>query len=674
MKKVLTISITALLLLIICAVGGGYWLLQSSYLTNITNYLLQQYRIPVSVAQAEYDFPTHLTFKGIETDKLQQTPLYIERAEIWFNSNTIAKRRPVIDSILLNGVDLQHGIPDLPKLSGIELHQLAITNLNYAAADLVVRESSIQIKNPQFINPEQVIPFGTIQFSAEQIERKQETFDEILIDIDYKEHNSTLYGASFRWRDADISGQAEQYEQGWSLVNVTIDKLYLADEEWQNVTSNEWSLLGPAIYHINSLDILNSTLNTADFQISNGNLSLENITLGQDGWHQDKGYISFNADSFTYKHHRFIEPAFKSDLSNKLITVNDLHFEFEQGLIQTTIELAPDSLYLKQLNIDGVKWIYESDKDFSFINHYLSQLKHFAIDHLKIRRSQFIQLATQPNWQLSGLSVDGKDLLITREAQLGLWQGSLVISANNASYNQLLSSQPLISMTSDNNVWVGEAFVPLENGLITATTDFHFSQPSQPWRIEASIDGLPVELFTSHLTLPIELEAIAELQMSLSGLGGDRLMLNHSLSGQVAGSLRDSVLLQGKESVPFESSDFSLTADRGRITIEPVIIETKRKVEPEKEIKIKREPETEREDRASHLDDTLSRTNNEELLPGYFYGSVDLLKQERSEIILKLNSGCFEHTFDLFNRSEKVERFCDESSLNHSKPYHSKPW
>ncbi len=642
MKKVLAIFVTILLLIIIAAVAGGYWLLQSTYVTNIANYLLKQHlSTPVSVYEAKYHFPNHLILEGVEVEKLQQQPIYIEQIELWFNSDTITKRSPVIDSILINGISLQNGIPELPRLNGIELHQLAIAYLDYSDDDLIVRNSSIQIKNPQFIRQDQIIPFGVIQFSAEQIYWQQEAFNQVLIDIDYKEQDSTLYGASFEWRNANISGQAEQYKQGWSLVNVTIDKLNLSHDEWQNVTSEGWSLLSTTVHHINSLDILNSTLSGTEFQISNANLSLENIMLRQDIWHQNEGYISFNAESLDYQNHRIIEPAFESDLNNERISVNDLHFEFEQGLIQTTAKVTPASLSLQQLNINGVKWIYESDKDFSFIRHYLSQLKHLAIDDLKVRHSQFIQLARQPNWQVSGLSIDGKALTVIKQTELGLWQGTANISADNASYKQLLSSQPLISMASHNGVWtLNEAFIPLERGLITASADFHFSEPSQPWRVETSVYGLPVELFTASLSLPLEVEAIAELQASLNGLGGDSLMLKHSLSGQVVGSLRDSVLLQKQQKnsagfVPLESFDFSFTADRGRIVIDPVAIEAKSVV-------------------------ANFHNSDEKALSGHFYGYVDLLNKQESEIILKLKRGCSEETFDLFNHNQKTERFCDE--------------
>ncbi len=640
MRKVLTIFVAILLLMMLVTIAGGYWLLQSAYLTNITNYLLKQYiSTPISIYQVKYDYPNYLLLEGVEIE--QQQPIYIEKTEIWFNSDTITKRHPVIDSVLLNGMSLQHGMPELPQLNHVELHQLAIDNLDYSDNNLIVRGARIQIENPELINQEQIIPFGTIQFSAEQIYWQQEAFNQILIDIDYKKHDSTLYGASFEWRDARFSGQAEQYKQGWSLINVTIDKLNLSNEQWLRIKNGNWSLLSDNIYHINNLDMLNSTLSSSEFQISNGHLSLENISLRQDFWHQNKGYISFSADSFSYQNHRIIDPAFKSNLNNNLINVSDLHFEFEQGLVQASVEISPDSLALQQLNINGVKWIYESDKDFSFIHHYLSQLEQLTIEHLKIRHSQFIQLAHQPNWQISGLSADGKALTIIQKAKLGLWQGSANISADNVSYKQLLSSQPLINMSSHNGIWtLNEAFIPLERGLITATADFHFSHPSQPWRVEASVDGLPIELLTPALSLPVEIEAIAELQASLTGLGSDSLMLNHSFSGQMVGSLRHLKLFQNQkleksdsDFIPLENTRFSLTADRGRIVIDPVVIKAQKR-----------------------------RTNlhNKDTLSGRFYGYVDLLNEPESEILLKLNHGCSAHTFDFFNHSQKTENLCDK--------------
>ncbi|MCZ8497582.1 hypothetical protein O9929_00415 [Vibrio lentus] len=79
-----------------------------------------------------------------------------------------------------------------------------------------------------------------IQLSASQLYwLKGEAFDNLLIDLDLKRVTAP-YGASFDWRGAKISGQAEQYKHDWSLVNITIDGLRLNEKQTQSLLSKKW--------------------------------------------------------------------------------------------------------------------------------------------------------------------------------------------------------------------------------------------------------------------------------------------------------------------------------------------------------------------------------------------------------------------------------------------------
>jgi hypothetical protein len=184
-------------------------------------------------------------------------------------------------------------------------------------------------------------------------------------------------------------------------------------------------------------------------------------------------------------------------------------------------------------------------------------------------------------------------------------------------------------MQSSNGVWqLNEAFIPLEKGLIDATATYTLSKPSQPWRLEAFVDGVPIQAFSKWLPLPAKTEAIAEFQLGLQGLGGDDLMLRHSLTGQLVGSLRESVLIKDTErdivqDKRFETSEISLSADRGRITLHPVTIEGK-------------------------------------AISGKLEGTIDLVQEGKNQLTLLLNNDCTEHTFDLLTNGHKMVNSCSQ--------------
>ncbi len=398
-------------------------------------------------------------------------------------------------------------------------------------------------------------------------------------------------------------------------------------KQQDEIEPSDWSFLVDKITHFNSLDILGSSIETPNFQITNGDFSVENLSLLNGVWQQKDGYISFSAESIHYLDHLWLEPAFESYFDNNLISIEALSFEFEKGLVKMVGELTPHSVYLKNLDIDGIKWFYELPEDTLVIKNYFNSLDQLLIDDVKIRRSQFVQIAHQPNWQFSGLSVDGKHLALIKQNRVGLWDGQVSVTANNASFKSLLTSQPIITMQSREGIWqLNEAFIPLENGLIEATASYSLSQPSQPWRLEAFADGLPIDLFSDWVSLPVDIEATAEFQIGLNGLGGDALMLKHSLTGQLVGSLRDAFLLQDIESdqpeiIPFESSEFSISADRGRIDIAPILINGNR-------------------------------------ITGRLRGNVDLVQTDDNSISLELTDGCIKQSFELINGTRQEKNTC----------------
>lgn len=134
-----------------------------------------------------------------------------------------------------------------------------------------------------------------IQLAADQITIDGEAFNQVLVDANYQAQDSTVYGFSFNWRNSPISGQAEQYPQGWSLINVTLSRLNLNLDEWRH--HSLWQKIAPSIYYINSLDLLNSQLTLNGVAWENLNLSVEDYDLRHSLWQQQQAYLSLNADS-----------------------------------------------------------------------------------------------------------------------------------------------------------------------------------------------------------------------------------------------------------------------------------------------------------------------------------------------------------------------------------------
>lgn len=570
MKKLLAlgIGVIALLLTLTLVVFG---VMHTRYFTPSAQWLTQQlWPDKLSFSELDYEYPAHFTLHNVSIETKEQ-PLSFSKVDIWLNEKLIKQDKLVIDSLLLDGANFSQGLPSSDFLQNLQLNQLALHNVDFSHQGVIARGVNLQVKHPQWRDHEQLLPYGELQLSADQFYWDGEAFDKVLIDADYKTNDSTVYGASFKWRGADFSGQAEQFASGWSLINTTISHLKLP-ESLSSTADKLWQQAIKYITHINSLDILNSQITVAGFELENTAASLENFSLTQPVWQQDKGYLSLNADSISWKGLQWVEPSIKLDFSDQAISISDFSTEVLQGSVRLSGTVTPTSIHLKQFNARGIKWFAETQQDLAWIPAQWPQLNELAIDSLAINNLQLIQLINKPFWQLSGLTIEGSDTQLVKNAQWGLWDGKLSVSANSASIGELVSTQGVIEMHSDNGKWqLDRAFIPLEKGYLEANATWDFTQPSAPWSLTAHADGLPFPVINHFVQLPVKIDAITEFDINAEGLAGDYSMLSHSITGELNGSMRDGIMvLKTPDSLvvqPFDVDNLKLTADRGRISL-----------------------------------------------------------------------------------------------------------
>ncbi|EPY1012515.1 AsmA family protein [Vibrio vulnificus] len=572
MKKAL-ISV-ALLLIVIALIPISILVsLQTRYASQVFNQLSQFSGLGMQAESVHYQYPDHFSFKNVSFTHNEVS--YVEQLEIWLSPELYANGRVQVASVLLDGLSLQTGLSRSPKTfvpSTVQIHQLAISNLDYADNQLSARGIKFQVKQPQWQRSDQFIPFGEIQFSAEQLYWQGEAFNQPLLDIDYKPQDSTLYGLSLSWRGAKVSGQAEQYPQGWSLVNVTVESLDLSQQQLTSILAKPWKRFGSQITHINSLDILRSSLALEDYRLINFELSSENLTLPFSLWQQQQGLISFSAESVQDQHNVWVEPRIKLTLAPNTINVEEASAQWQQGNLLFSGTIKPDAIALDQLMVNNVKWAAEQPGEGAWLWQWLENASYVSVERLNIERSQFIQLIRQPYWQLSGLNIDGEKLRLKQEQQLGLWQGKLRATAANASYQDILSSHPLVEMHSDDGLWqLDRLFAPLKQGYIEAYGQLQLNSLSKPWQATLNADGLPMGLLLSQLPLPFDLNAISSIDVSATGLGGDWAMFSHSLTGGVHARLHEAYTPFDEGNIlPLQVSEISLSMERGKLTLAPV--------------------------------------------------------------------------------------------------------
>ena len=569
MKKLLAFVFSCLIILLL---SGAilFGLINTSYVTPIAQWSINLFwPNKIQFQRAEYDYPFHLRLFQ-PTVQLGYQPITFAQMDIWLNQHPYYAGKWHIDSILLDGANITAPLPSIDWSQTVMLHQLAMHNINLDEDDYQIEGLSLQVKNPQWNMPQQKIPFGELQLSAKTLHWQGEQFDQLLIDADYKQQDSTIYGFSFAWRSGQISGQAEQYPAGWSLVNVTVNHLDLSKSVSNQLQYKIQSLPTNLINHINSLDVLNSNISWQGIELINTDLSLEDVQLGSP-WPYSGG-VSAHADTLTWHGLQWVDPNLTLNFSPQTIRVSDFSAGFWQGNIQLSGDISPTDVHLTNLSAQGLKWYGEHQSDWQDLPLTIPNWRSLTIDHLSLDNVQLIQLAKQPFWQLTGLNIEGKNVQFMQNNQLGLWNGSLKLSANSASIGDTRTSQAILEMNSNDGIWqLSRAFLPFEHGYLDANAQWNFKQHSGPWQLNLHTDSVPIGILNQFVNLPFKFEAVADTDMQLSGLGGSTAVIQHTLNGKVSANLREGTLLLKYDNhtiaQPFELSKLQLTADRGRITI-----------------------------------------------------------------------------------------------------------
>jgi hypothetical protein len=634
--KVLVFFIITLALL----VGGGIGLLQTSYASPWAIQLVQRIIPQVhSIQSFSYHYPLHLSFTGVELTESEEELITVDSIDIWLHSNSFIDIQPQFESVRLSGISLQNGIPDnlvnQASQSNVLLHQFAITALDYAANDTIIRDLSAQIKKPRLLKIDDTYRLqGELQASLAQLYWQGEAFDNVVLDADLanEQFESKIYGLSFDWRNAFISTQAEQSRKGWRVINGYIKNLHLTEDSMATLENHALFPLLANISEVNSLDLNRFSMESHTASIINAEGSIHNLALPLELSTQSSASITFEAESLTWSKQRWLEPFVEIDVDSQSIFVHSLSALFEDGEVMLRGELTPEVIHLHHLSVNGSKWIVEQDDQLEWLTHLLK--RPLKIDSLDIKQSQMINLVNEPKWQISGVNVEGKALELIKyrdrsnSPQLGLWNGALHLSASTFNYGPLFSTSPWIKTTTNSGQWIlEESFIPLEHGLIEATASMDLSQVSQPWRIDIESYGVPAAMLLDRLDIPLQWNGLADFTIQATGLAGDEKALNHSLSGQFDLEFRElsvaTPLASTEQSFPMSVSPVEVLADRGRVEVKPV-------------------------------------TMSSDWIEGQLSGKLDLVEKKQETILLEMSGECFSLKRDVINQKSSIALNCVE--------------
>ncbi len=563
----LWVAVLALGLLSVLIVFGA---LHTQYAKPIITYALQKILdIKVDSETISYHYPNRIDFLNARFSKTELQPISVNKLSVWLSLPTSTSQLLNINELFVSGANLSELPLDFDSLAGYQINNIALDHVDYSGHNVIVNDLQLQLRNLK-IGASIEKTKADFQVRASQLYYQGQAIDDLLVDGSMAGSDSTIYGASFSWQDAQITTQAQIENGRWSLVNATINKLKIDVSE---LNKGPLSTVTSVVGHINSLDVLNADITYQGAHAENVSASLENIDLTRSIWTQKQAYLSLDADKLQWQQFDFIEPTLELSFSPNRLDIKDLDTNLEQGRIQIAGTLTPNSIALNKVDLDGIKY-YQEQVGHSltdlFTHLHLSDLRQFSIDSLNINRSQWIQLARKPYWQVTGLNLQAEDLLIKKDYRWGFWQGNAIASINSASIDNTIATQVALETKSTHGKWqLSRLFIPYDQGYISASAELNFAAPSQPLQISAEAYSAPIELL-NYLTdnKKIQISGRADMALSINALTADKLSLQHTLSGSLEANFYNTQF-STDESDPTDISisPLKLNADRGQLTL-----------------------------------------------------------------------------------------------------------
>ncbi|WP_105903645.1 AsmA family protein [Vibrio gangliei] len=623
MRKLLAI-VVGLLSLVVIALSASYSALHTKYAAQVVNTALEYvYDGQVQVRGVTYSYqePHHIQLDGVLIKRQDNSSTLIEQMDIWLGDQIWAENKIQIDNVVIDGVKLQSGWPKMTLPRYMQLNQLSIANIDFANQGWVARDVNIQIKQPKHRDAPLLPFYGEIQLSADQLYWQGEALDKVYLDVDITPTHTTFYDIRFQWRQGQFAAQAtkKQTETEWQLPRVSITGLRLQQNDLDSISKASLNWFDHIPMLIDDLTISESSIETSLLSANNIKLNANDLRLPLQVWQQRDTSVFATADNMSLLGQAIQSPAMDISLQPDTVNIRDISLEMLQGNLHLQGTLTPTSLNLAQLNINNMKW-FPTPETKQHVADYLQQLENIEAKMVTINNVQFIDLTTTPAKQASGLSIEGDNIEIKKDKHWGLWRGKLTVSASNATYDNVTSKNPIVSMHSkEGHFWLDKLFIPLENGLVKGTADMAFNQTSQPWNVNLEASGIPLRFFSRWFDLPLHLDGITDFTVKGEGLYGDELIFNHSVTGKLDASVtratseddfqtlwlrnqgikveplvppQDETSLsteqdakenakaksqanQKKDAQPVTISDIHLVADRGRLSLKPFSIDGK---------------------------------------------------------------------------------------------------
>lgn len=540
-KVLLTVLLLLVLSIVLC-----YVLLQTSWAAGWLSRWVSdnsEYRLSLGKIDHSWSQPGQVSFSDVTLGRANQPPfLAAQHALFGLSWRQLTEPRHFLSLNLQNGrLILSNSQSPLP----LQADTLQLTNMALDTT-LEPKNSAAQWK----IAGQQVtgglVPWlpqpgnslgenAQFQFSAGALTINGITAQQLYLQGSIQKNALTLTNFGADIAQGELTGNASQAADGSWLV----DRLRLSNIRLQTLASvndvwNTFLQLPPIT--LKRFDLIDARVEGKNWAFNDLDLTLKNITFKQGDWQTEDGELSFNAGDIIKGNIHLIDPIATFALSPAGVAINQFSTRWQDGLLRTQGNWARDThrLQLDELTMVALVYTLPADWKQQWQQTLPNWLSEVYVGKLSANRNLLIDINPDFPFQITSLDAAGTNLLLAKNHQWGVWSGSLMLNAGNATFNKNDVRRPSLALNAnEQQITFSDLSAFTKEGLLEAT---------------ASIDQTPARALSLALTgRSVNLDILQNWgwpALPLHGLGNLKLQIKGSLAADtllkptVSGSLQ----------------------------------------------------------------------------------------------------------------------------------------
>ncbi|MFM1263519.1 AsmA family protein [Yersinia enterocolitica] len=535
-----------LLLLLVLSIVLCYVLLQTSWAAGWLSRWVSdnsEYRLSLGKIDHSWSQPGQVSFTDVTLGRAKQPAFLIaQQAVLGLSWRQLTEPRHFLSLNLQNGsLTLNNSTSPLP----LQADTLRLTNMALnTTIEPQNKADQWKVTGQQVTGgliPWQPLPGNSLgenaqfQFSAGSLTINGITAEKLYLQGSIQKNTLTLSNFGADIAQGELTGNASQSADGSWLV----DRLRLSNIRLQTPASLEdvWNtfLQLPPIT-LKRFDLIDARVEGKNWAFNDLDLTLKNITFKQGDWQSDEGELSLNAGDIIKGNIHLIDPIATFTLSPPGVAINQFSTRWQDGLLRTQGNWQRDShrLQLDELTLVALVYTLPTDWKQQWQQTLPNWLSEVYISKLNANRNLLIDISPDFPFQITSLDAAGTNLLLAKNHQWGMWSGSLMLNAGNATFNKNDVRRPSLALSAnEQQITVSDLSAFTKEGLLEATATID-QTPGRALSLALTGRSVDLNILQNWGWSALPLQGLGNLKLRISG----NLTADKPLKPNINGSLQ----------------------------------------------------------------------------------------------------------------------------------------